>query len=604
MIFKIIYFKALVTLSLLLLTFVPCFSQVSDDRIAMAAVMITGAGSVENLDESEIERFQYLVEHPVSINRASRSKLLSSGLFSSFQVASIVDYRARSGEILSFAELATIYGFSPEIAAALRPFIILESSGPPASVRSYGKQNLDVDNTLITKMSMRVKESDGKTTSVAFSEGAKYNVEVDGIWIIGAGVKTGTEHTSKGLKWDELGYSATAAYISPWTGKRFQINKIVVGDFNMHFGQGLVMWSGFSLSGLSNVTAFSRNPGGAVPYRSYNGSNAHRGVAVELGWGHLSLTSALSFTSESLLPLVNLTYYGRTHQESITAYCSVGYDGKPVDVKASGDFRVNLRGVDMFGEVAYDCLSVSGFWKSLAFLTGARSKIGDKLTVASLVRRYPSGYSAGWAGAARAGTKCSDEHGAALAARLKAGDYVGYQPQHLLDVSLDCAAHMLNKHLQIKAIADYNYMISSSWEMEIRALYRHRNYDQIERFELRSDIKWHTGKLTVKTRLHGVYGDALAGLVYLEGGYSSPGKLNVSMWLRGGVYHTDGWNDRIYVYERDAPGNFNVPAMSGDGWWLSSYVYMKVKRFMKLGIRVATYGLSKQELKFQLSFSF
>ena len=39
----------------------------------------------------------------------------------------------------------------------------------------------------------------------------------------------------------------------------------------------------------------------------------------------------------------------------------------------------------------------------------------------------------------------------------------------------------------------------------------------------------------------------------------------LSTYLRGTVFKIDNWDDRIYSYERDAPGNFSVPAYYGRG---------------------------------------
>ena len=39
----------------------------------------------------------------------------------------------------------------------------------------------------------------------------------------------------------------------------------------------------------------------------------------------------------------------------------------------------------------------------------------------------------------------------------------------------------------------------------------------------------------------------------------------------------DNWNDRIYCYERDAPGSFNIPAYYGRGWAASLVGRLKLR---------------------------
>lgn len=595
-----------------------------DDRLMASILYITGADSEEELEEEEIERFYHLSTHPLSINKASRSRMLSSGLLTPYQVATILDYRQRKGEILSILELSVVHGFGKDVADALAPFIIFENSGSPAHTKGEGKH--DVSEELTTKASVRFNGSDG-SASTKISEAMKYHIDVDQAWEFNLGLNNGTELKNEKWKNAGLGHSISLSYCSPWRGSKFSLNRIVVGDYNLRFGQGLAMWSGMGLSGLSNVTSFSRNPTGLNPYRSYSsaildfsgkgygqGETAQRGVACEIGFGRFALTASASLQQHSrsgefvtdfgLLPSLNLSYYGRNHQESVTAYLSTGFDGHPEDAKLAADFRVGIDGVDVFGESALDLLSVKDMSRAVAFLVGTRFKAGERTTLAALLRYYPDGYSAGLSGAARTSSRCTDEHGASLAARFKSGEYRGSQLAHLLDLSVDGAWYPSKEHLQIKALANYTWSITETWTLAARLQYRHRNYDQRNRVELRLDGGWKNDSWLAKVRLHGVLGNALGGVFYAEGAYTGLRRPELALYLRAGAYHTEGWADRIYVYERDAPGNFNVPALYGDGWWISFYSSLKLSRLMKLGLRLSTTRIEKYDGRIQLSLLF
>ena len=58
-----------------------------------AMLALSGAGSPEELSEYEAERFAHYAEHPIQLNRSSRSRMLSCGLFSAYQVAALEEYR-------------------------------------------------------------------------------------------------------------------------------------------------------------------------------------------------------------------------------------------------------------------------------------------------------------------------------------------------------------------------------------------------------------------------------------------------------------------------------------------------------------------------------
>jgi hypothetical protein len=71
-------------------------------------------------------------------------------------------------------------------------------------------------------------------------------------------------------------------------------------------------------------------------------------------------------------------------------------------------------------------------------------------------------------------------------------------------------------------------------------------------------------------------------LLYAEGTVK---RRSVKFSLRSGVFLADSWDDRIYVYERDLPGSFNVPAFYGRGYWLSLTGNWKFSRWGKVYLR-------------------
>ena len=75
-------------------------------------------------------------------------------------------------------------------------------------------------------------------------------------------------------------------------------------------------------------------------------------------------------------------------------------------------------------------------------------------------------------------------------------------------------------------------------------------------------------------------GDGILG--YVEGGYV---RQRFSAYARQGVFFIDEWDDRIYAYERDAPGSFSVPVFYGRGVWTSAVASFRISRFLKLYLR-------------------
>lgn len=565
--------------------------------ILEAAMALSGAASEEDFSESEAEAFYDRASSPLSINRASRSRLLSSGLFSAYQVATLVDYRENYGDILSAAELCSVDGFDRQRVGLLSNFLSFETSGPP-----LGRHYKNIDNSIRLRTSIKTLRKESVSTSTAL----RYNLNVDEAFELAVGLKESSSFAPRGKQSHILGGGISFCYSSPWKRRGFSLDKVVVGNFNMRFGQGLCLWSGFSMSGFGSGAAFSRNPTGISPYRSWSsesvrlgrspkwsGGGFHRGATASFSAGRFSFCTAVSFPSESeIMPAVNISHLGRFYRVGITGFTVLNYRGKSSQAKVSVDGAVNIRGVDLWGEVGYDILQ-----SSAALLLGTRAKLCEPLTGAILFRYYPSKYSPSYSGAARSSTRCSDEHGVALALSLKEGDYVDFRPRHLLNITADVAAYPFRKRLQFKFLADYSAIFGASWQLGAKLQYRHRTFELANRLELRLDLVWKIRAWSLAGRVHLLQGEKFGALSYLEGSYSF-GNI-VSAYLRAGICSTRSWNDRIYAYERDAPGGFNIPAFYGRMIWGSAYLRWSPAKWVKLYLRSSLTAQRAKALKFE-----
>ncbi|MBR1577473.1 MAG: hypothetical protein IJ653_02680 [Bacteroidales bacterium] len=249
-----------------------------------AVLVLSGASCVEELSEDEMARYQSLAAHPADLNAAGRSRLLATGLLTPFQVASLLDYRTRSGEVLSWTELGLVDGFTPEIVAALQEFFVLGGSGGAPGQRE----------------DRRVRHS------LTLRGGARGSLAADG-----TGLAFGAPAAVGGLKYEltlgervALYYSNRSSYSEPTPGwgtvsaayyGRRVLGQLVVGHFQARFGQGLVQWSGFSLSGYNSLGAFRRNGTGFAPTGSYSPSLF--GVAADWHFGAWSVSAGNSLGS-------------------------------------------------------------------------------------------------------------------------------------------------------------------------------------------------------------------------------------------------------------------------------------------------------------------
>ena len=473
------------------------------DEVVRAALFLTGADSPEALDERLVDELESRLARPLPLNRASRARLLESGLLTPYQVAALEEYRGLSGDVLSFAELERVDGFGKEAVVALRPFLSLES------LRSPGEA---VKDTLVFRHSALVR-------ATLNDVGAKYRlaagrVEAAGAW-------KGQNGTFYGLY-------------------RLGRGKMLIGNYNVRYGQGLAFWSAFQLAGLSTLEAFSKRANGVAPSWSFNGSGTYRGVAWDYTGRHLQLAlfGALDGTVGA-----HAGWLGRSGQAGLTV----------TPKRVSLDGKYGVRGVDFFGEAAWG-------GKGFAGVAGALSPLGEHWKAALRLHAVPTAYS---------GKKNGDYGAAAGVAFLS--DSRAFKASLTMEAALLPKPEIDTGRKQAKSTGLLSWTLTENWLLESRLVYRWRNYES-NRADIRADATWTRGVWTVKTRLNGVHDGDFGLLGYLEGGWKPPGGFG---WIRFTAFSTPGWQGRIYVYERDAPGNFSAPAYYGTGFSVMAYAGWK-----------------------------
>ncbi len=293
---------------------------------------VSGASALEDLDESQMELYQHLETNPVNINFASRSALLSCGLFTQFQVVSLIEYRSQWGDILSMAELAAVDGFGESFARAVEPYVSLRSRAPA------GQSSAALERRGEASARVWAKGEDG-TGALSYAGKAKYGVGS----ILSAGVAFKRSY-SPSLSLPEVFNWSVAL-----SGRRIPAT-LIVGDFNARLGQGMLMWSGFSLSGASSISAFYKRPSGLSPSVSYTPTGL-RGAAAQLELGQFTLGAALALPARkgrAGTALAGVSWYGLRAQAGLNAVRSAhGTLG------LSCDFRLNTGKTDLFGEAAW-----------------------------------------------------------------------------------------------------------------------------------------------------------------------------------------------------------------------------------------------------------
>lgn len=475
-----------------------------------AVLALSGASCIEELTEDEVRHYRSLEEHPVDVNRAGRSRLLSCGLFTPYQVASLVDYRARNGDILSFAELSLVDGFAEAPVEALKNFLTIESRNAPGQLESkLGRMSLTVGSSL----------KDGSFGGKIRCEAA-FGEKAEAYWSDKADFSGGQYG---------IGTVSGAYYGSGVLGK------IVLGHFNARFGQGLLAWSGFSTDSYSSSASFSRRPSGLAATGSTMAE--HLGAAADFSLGRYTLSTAWSPGDKFCLADFSGVW------RHLSAGLCLTREG------ASASWRVSLPSSSIFGEAAY---MFCGDFAAAAGVLWVPS-YGNKFNLT--LKRFP---------------RASKEYDSAA---------IGYEGKRLIATA--DAGHRKDKHKsRFRALVIFRDEIARGDSLSImpQARFSARLRPQEKaplKLELRIEcgIRWKTHQAAA--RIHAAYCRNFSILSYLEAGHS--GGI-FSLRLRATFFSAPTWDDRLYAWMPDAPGNFNIPAFYGKGWALSAHSALHLGR--------------------------
>lgn len=502
---------------------------------------LSGSFSLEEMSEETVEHYRFLNEHPIDINKASLKALSSCGIFSRYQAASLKDWIERTGEIRSATELSLVNGFSEGFVNLISPFITISATSAPGSLK---------DRSLSADLALR---ADLKYFKSRFS--------IDYGDLISGSVSTRNSNIPESFS----------------LSCNLRNESLCIGDFNFSAGQGLVVWTGFTTSGASSAT-FCRNGKGITPGKGFSRSNRIRGVA----YSHegtvfgARVAAGIDGTLAS-----NLQFRWRNGEAGASGVYRSGRLISGVDTK------FNLRGFDFYSEAAFDFVA-----KAPAVLSGCSYSPGYKEKYSLLARWYPANFSPVISGAMRSSSKCSDEAGVSAAATLK--DF---------SVTADLSVHPEKKKRHLKIISSFSPEFHSGlWVLKpaLRLTYRSHPDDRNgNRFDLRTDFSAIYGSWKISSRFNMVHCVSWSELGYLESEYSG---VKFSINVRATLFDIQNWDDRIYVWQKDVAGTYNVPSFYGKGF--SASAYLSYRKALSLRASATLYPDNPEKNGFELRLQY
>lgn len=234
----------------------------------------------DDLSQSDIlENLQYLAQHPLDLNTADEESLQELFFLTGFQKFALLNYRKQYGKILSPYELMLIPGFDSTTVSVLSHFATYSA---PQKAHYRGNK---ISHTTSITYARTLEQADGfvadsgETPAYIGKPHAyqlRYHLQMgkhSSLFI------TADHDTGERFDFSKKQRGTDFTSLSLSTTKTPGIDQLVLGDYRISAGQGMVLWNGFGAF-KSLTTPGSRYSQKTLrPYHSASESSFLRGAA-------------------------------------------------------------------------------------------------------------------------------------------------------------------------------------------------------------------------------------------------------------------------------------------------------------------------------------
>jgi len=628
--------------SFLLFLLIPLVLQAQVDsnyfRLNFEDNLIEELENVEIEDENdfieELSEFYDALEK-ININDLSPEVAFVILKMSDYQYYQLQKYIAENGFLVSIYELASVEGFTIEYVQRIELYIMAAAVDKSRKLTFKSLFKRPKHKLLIRYVQVLEKKAGydkGRNTHYVGSPqqyAFRYNFSANEHITLGfSGKKNAGEEFFKGSQKQGFGFYSFHLQVK----KIGVLQSVIAGDYRLHFGQGLIMGTGFMNSSSGEIRKT-----GAVqrPVTAMSQSNFLRGITLQLGnykysgvvfFGHrffdgnvvevepdiFAFEGAISNTglhrTETELSKRNAlfnTVYGAHFRAnfktfkigtqimrsefslpvipSARPYQNFDFSGKGL-CNASIDYQVLIKHHILFGEVA------ASSTKGYAILQGAIFKIDSRMKLSSLFRHFSNNFAALDGNPYSKNSKLNNETGLLLTSEVILSKKVNmiaffdiYQFRWL--------RYLIDKPLSyLDASLRFDVSVSRNCALLVRYNYKTPNKNFREEHPYNQILEMQQHRLRVvfsysflqylqfKSEVSGVLNrnkhnkeNRFGLLAYQDFGVIIS-KTGLDLRVRFALFDTDTYDERLYAYENDLTYTFTI----------NSYYYRGCKGYLIL----------------------
>ena len=523
-----------------------------------------------------------LEQNPININKATREDLEQLPFLSAQQVEALMEYKYRYGGMKSLAELMMIREIEPQMRKLLGCFI-------------YAGEE--------SKSKIRTKHELIACYKVDYRHWFRYQMEQGDKLKLGLVASQDADEPFFSGK-NKLGYDYYSPYLQ--LKKLGRLETLVLGNFRVSMGMGMVMNNSFSLGKIATLQNLGRNANGLRAHSSRSlGFLQGAGATINLGRG-IKTTAFVSYTpmdatlnSDGSARTIITTGYHRTETElakknnlhALKTGGTIKYNGGRVHLalnalyahldrrlspsktqlynyfkpegtdfmNASVDYGYRGRRFTLNGETAIDGNGHIATINTISLTTNSG------LNLMALQRFYSYQYS----------SLDAQSYSDCGRVQNESGVYIGLSWQ-------------LSPKWQLAAYADYAYhpwalyrKTSSSYSLDnlMQCSFTSNHWKLMARYRLKAYEKEHRTRITAEYTT-----ENFSARTQFDGGYCAENEERGVMlsenlayayhWFRMnagvGYFNTDSYNSRVYLYESGPLYTYSMQQFYGEGmrYWL------------------------------------
>lgn len=299
-------FKKLIIYFYCLLIPYYAFTQEEENIIEELIIEQLGLEISENIDVSEFtERLRAYRRKPLDLNKAGESELNSLLFLSPQQIANILHHRNVSGNFISILELQGVQDLDLNTITRILPYIQVPTENPLANFSFY--QTLkSAEQLIMVRYGRLLQKPAGYTIQDSARSrylgdpnryAVRYRMNSDNKIRIAINMEKDAGEPFFKEK-QKYGFDFYGGYLA-LNDLSPHLKMLVVGDFGLQIGQGLISWTGLSFGKGVWIGSAAKQGVGLQPYASLMENNFQRGVAVKLAYESFEMTPFVAFNSLS-----------------------------------------------------------------------------------------------------------------------------------------------------------------------------------------------------------------------------------------------------------------------------------------------------------------